>query len=63
MKRMIGLILSIGGGTALVWGGICLLTGSTDTRVTLADGVSLNAMTGGLIGAAALTLGLVWVRD
>jgi hypothetical protein len=33
------------------------------SEIRLSHGVAINALTGGLIGLAVLTLGLVWVRD
>jgi hypothetical protein len=63
MKRFFGAVLALAGGVAVVWAGIHMLSGSSEARVTFTQDVSINAMTGGLIGLALLTLGLVWARD
>lgn len=63
MKRMAGLLLTTVGMAALVWGVAAILTGSMSARVTITDDVSVSALTGGLLGAATFTLGLLWIRD
>lgn len=63
MKRMIGIGLTVVGGAALIWGVVCVLTGSMSTKVAITDDFSVTALTGGLAGAATFTLGLVWLRD
>jgi hypothetical protein len=60
---MTGWFLTVAGGVGVAWGGICVLTGVSETRLTLAQGVSANALTVGLISLAVLTVGLIWVRD
>ncbi len=63
MKRMTGWILTIAGGAATLWGGVSLLTGSMENRVQITPDFSVNALAGGLVGLAVLTVGLIWVRD
>jgi len=63
MKRFIGVVLAMAGAVGVVWGGYHLLSGASQARLTLANNVSVDAMTGGLIGLATLVFGLVWVRD
>jgi hypothetical protein len=63
MKRFLGGVLALAGGVAVIWAGVHMLSGSSDTRITFTDTISVNAMTGGLIGLVLLTLGLVWARD
>jgi hypothetical protein len=60
---MTGWILTIAGGVGVVWGAVCVLTGASETRVTLSNDVSLSALTVGLISLAVGTIGLLWVRD
>lgn len=63
MKRLIGWILTFAGGAATLWGGLALLMGESQRRLLLAPDVSVDALTGGLLGVAVLTVGLLWVRD
>ncbi len=63
MKRFIGLFLTLLGGAAMIWGAISVLTGSSATRITLINDLSVNALTGGLVGVATFTVGLIWMRD
>lgn len=63
MKRFIGWGLALTGGAATLWGGACVVTGSTDSRLHFTPDLSLNALTVGLAGLAVLTVGLIWVRD
>ena len=63
MKRMTGWILTIAGGLGVLWGGVCVLTGASETRLTLSNDVSASALTVGLISLAVATIGLIWVRD
>jgi hypothetical protein len=60
MKRFLGWILAGAGGAGTLWAGYFLLTGSSAARM---DPLPVTAMTGGLIGVALLTVGLVWARD
>jgi len=62
MKRFFGWVLALAGGAAVVWGGFNVLSGQSETRVHLGT-VSVDALTGGLIGLALATLGFIWVRD
>ena len=63
MKRLIGLVLVIVGGAGAMWGVASVLTGSSHARLVLGSDLSVGAMTGGFVGLAALTTGLIWVRD
>jgi hypothetical protein len=63
VKRFIGWGLVLAGGVATLWGGYSVLTGSTSASIPITSDVSVNALTGGLVGLAVLTVGLVWVRD
>jgi hypothetical protein len=63
VKRLIGYGLSIVGGIATLWGGVALLTGSSQMQVAITPEFSPSALTVGLVGAAVLTVGLIWVRD
>jgi hypothetical protein len=63
VKRFIGWLLTFAGGGAAIWGGVLLLTGSSDTRLHITPDFSPSALMVGLAGAAVLTVGLVWVRD
>jgi hypothetical protein len=63
MKRFIGWLLTVVGVAATLWGGFAVLTGTAESRLTLTQDVSVNAMTEALVGLAALTVGLIWVRD
>ncbi|MCS6863621.1 MAG: hypothetical protein RMJ56_14260 [Gemmataceae bacterium] len=63
MKRLMGWVLTLAGGAATLWGGFALLMGESERRLMLTPEVSVNALTGGLLGVAVLTVGLLWVRD
>jgi hypothetical protein len=63
MKRFFGLVLTAAGGVGVLWGGYHVLIGESTTRVTVADGVSVTALVGGLVGLMLFTVGLVWARD
>lgn len=63
VKRFIGWMLVLAGGAAAVWGGTCVLTGTSRARMDFGNDFSISAMTGGLAGLAVLTIGLIWVRD
>ena len=63
MKRFTGWILIIAGGIVAAWGAVSVMTGSSSARVALTHDLAVNALTGGLIGLAVLTVGLIWVRD
>ncbi len=63
MKRFIGLVLTIVGAGIALWGGVCVLSGTSETRITLTHDTSINALTAGLIGLGVFVVGLVWVRD
>jgi len=63
MKRLTGLVLAIVGGIVALWGGVCVLTGTSATRIQLYHDVSVNALTAGLVGVGIFTVGLIWARD
>lgn len=63
MKRFIGWGLTLAGGAATLWGGTCVITGYSASRLNVSPELSLSAMTVGLAGLAVLTIGLIWVRD
>lgn len=63
MRRFIGLFLTIFGGGLTLWAGIYVLTGQSGAMLTLTPDYSLTAMTGGLIGVAVFTTGLIWMRE
>ena len=63
MKRFVGLLLTLAGGPVLIWGAASVLAGSPDTRLAITDEYSVTALTGGLVGAATFTLGLIGMRD
>jgi hypothetical protein len=63
VKRFIGWGLTLAGGTATLWGGTCVITGTSESRMHFTPDLSLNALTVGLAGLAVLTIGLIWVRD
>jgi hypothetical protein len=60
MKRFSGLVLVAAGLIVSGWGGYYALSGSLDAVMRP---LPVSAMTGGLIGLALLTVGLIWVRD
>jgi hypothetical protein len=63
MQRVLGLIFSLAGGIAILWAAFNILGGNSATMVTINDDITISAYTGGLIGAAMFTLGLLWLRD
>jgi hypothetical protein len=63
VKRFIGWGLTLAGGAAAVWGGTCVITGYSTSRLHVSPELSVSALTVGLAGLAVLTLGLIWVRD
>lgn len=60
MKRFIGLLLTGAGLVVTAWGGYLMLTGAS---AALMHPLPVTALTGGLVGVASLTVGLIWVRD
>jgi hypothetical protein len=62
VKRFLGWLLVLAGGAGALWGGFCVLTGSSQAHMQLGS-ESVAALPGGLIGLAVMTLGLIWVRD
>jgi hypothetical protein len=60
MKRFVGWVLAGAGAVGTLWGAYYMLSGSSNARM---DPLPVTAMTGGLIGLAMLTVGLVWARD
>jgi hypothetical protein len=60
MKRFAGWIMAGVGLVGTGWGGVYMLSGASEA---LLRPLPVNAMTGGLIGLALLTVGLIWARD
>jgi hypothetical protein len=60
MKRFVGWVLAGTGAIGTCWGAYHMLSGSATAPL---HPLPVNAMTGGLIGLALLTIGLVWARD
>lgn len=60
MKRFVGWLVAGAGLIGTGWGGFLMLSGSSSAMMAP---LPVNAMTGGLIGLALLTIGLVWARD
>jgi hypothetical protein len=63
MKRFIGLLLSLAGGAAAVWGGFQVLTGQSETPIFVTDTLSITSLMAALLGVIVFTMGLIWVRD
>jgi hypothetical protein len=63
VKRFIGWFLVLFGGVATAWGGVSVLTGSSQSRIYFDPTTSVNALVAGLVGLGVLTVGLLWVRD
>ncbi len=63
MQRFIGLVLTLAGGAATLWGGFHCLTGNATRTVAITDSLSVSALVVALAGAAVLTVGLIWVRE
>lgn len=63
MKRFTGLLLTVAGAGAALWGGFQVLLGESSAQIELTDDVSVSAMVAGLIGVLVFTVGLVWMRD
>ena len=60
---MLGLILTIGGCIAVFWAAYYLMVGDASAVLKMTDGFSVSSMTGGLVGIAMFTMGLIWIRD
>jgi len=60
---MLGLGLTLLGAGAILWSAYYIMTGQASAPLHIADGFTITAMTGGLAGAAAFTVGLIWIRD
>jgi len=60
MRRFVGWLLAGAGLVGTGWGGFLMLNGGTSSRMAP---LPVDAMTGGLLGLALLTIGLVWARD
>jgi hypothetical protein len=63
MQRLFGVLLAIAGGIIILWAAYYIMTGNSSFRIRLTDDFSVSALTGGLAGAAILTVGLIWLRD
>ena len=63
MKRFIGLFLVAAGGVAILWGAYHIMLGQITARFGLTETLSVSALTGGLLGVGAFTVGLIWLRD
>lgn len=63
VKRMLGIVLAVVGGTGVLWGGFCLLSGEAHARFDITSDVSVTPMPAGLAGAALVVLGLVFTRE
>ena len=60
MKRFFGWLLAGTGLGGAGWSAYYLLSGSSHAQLAP---LPINAMTGGLIAVALLTVGLIWVRE
>lgn len=60
MKRFLGWLMAGAGAVGTGWGGYFMLTGTSKAQLAP---LPVDAMTGGLIGVALFTVGLIWIRD
>jgi hypothetical protein len=60
MKRFVGWILVGVGATGTGWGAYYMLTGASTATL---HPLPVDAMTGGLVGVALFTIGLIWSRE
>ena len=63
MKRLVGLFLMLAGGAATLYGAYHVIKGASGAIIELPGDLSVTALTGGLIGVSAFTVGLIWMRD
>lgn len=63
MKRFFGGVFALLGAGVVIWAAYHILAGQSEARLTLTPDLAVNGLTGGLLGVAMLTLGLLWVRD
>jgi hypothetical protein len=63
MKRFIGLLLTVTGAAATLWGGFNVISGQSSAQILITDSFGITALVGGLVGVALISLGLVWMRD
>jgi hypothetical protein len=63
MKRMMGLLMTMVGGIAILWAAYYLMVGQASTLLRITDNFAVSALTGGLTGAALFTIGLLWIRE
>lgn len=63
MRRVLGLALTLLGAGAILWSAYYIMTGQSSALLRITDGFAVTAMTGGLAGAAAFTVGLIWIRE
>jgi hypothetical protein len=60
---MLGLVLTLLGAGVILWSAYYIITGQASAPLHITDGFSITALTGGLAGAAAFTVGLLWIRE
>ena len=60
---MLGLVLTLVGAGVILWAAYYIMTGQSSAPLHITDGFTITALTGGLAGAAAFTVGLLWIRD
>lgn len=60
---MFGLFLTIGGGIAVFWAAYYLMVGDASAVLKITDDFSVSSLTGGLVGIAMFTMGLIWLRE
>jgi hypothetical protein len=63
MKRFIGLLLTLTGAAATLWGGFHVMSGQSSVQIPITDSFGITALVVGLAGVALLSIGLVWMRD
>ena len=63
MKRFIGLLMTVAGAVATLWGGYHVFIGQSSAHLVVGQDLGVTALVGGLAGLAILSIGLVWIRD
>ena len=56
-------MLTLVGAGVILWAAYYIMTGQSSAPLHITDGFTITALTGGLAGAAAFTVGLLWIRD